>query len=213
MAASVTYIDRRKKDIERTERVSKLIDEMLKRENHLFVRNRDTVLQKKGVDIISFKTGVPRAVDEKYALTCWNRDLQTYSFEIRTKNNAYGKGWFVAKNSMTQDYMLVWLRSTDEDLYDVYSLEVALISKDAIKRYLAENNVNVETILRIFNRRAVSKNGKKELYINKNIKVVQSLKFEEAPVNILISKDVLLSLSYCSYKSYKYANDAKKMEA
>ena len=43
----VSYFDRRKKDVERTERVSKKIDEILRAEEILFIRNYDAKLQKK----------------------------------------------------------------------------------------------------------------------------------------------------------------------
>ncbi len=82
MERTIKYFEKRKRDVELTEKVSKLIDEILKKENFLFIRNNDVKLQKKGVDLIVFNSyGKPHVVDEKYAISCWNKDLQTYSFE------------------------------------------------------------------------------------------------------------------------------------
>lgn len=205
----VSYFDRRKKDVERTERVSKKIDEILRAEEILFIRNYDAKLQKKGVDLITFPTGVPRNVDEKYAINYWNKNLKTYSFEIYSTNNVKNNGWFTSDNNITQDYMLVWLKATDESLENIYQLEMAFIEKDAIVNYLAENGVDLNTILDEFFENCTEKENKKEMIINRNIKVVQSLKFLEAPVNIIISKDVLLSLSYCSLNKH-FSVDTKQ---
>lgn len=143
----VSYFDRRKKDVERTERVSKKIDEILRAEEILFIRNYDAKLQKKGVDLITFPTGVPRNVDEKYAINYWNKNLKTYSFEIYSTNNVKNSGWFTSDNNITQDYMLVWLKSTDESLENIYQLEMAFIEKNAIVNYLAENGVDLTQFL------------------------------------------------------------------
>lgn len=197
MERTIKYFEKRRRDVELTEKVSELIDEILKRENFLFIRNNDVKLQKKGVDLIVFNSyGKPHVVDEKYALSCWNRDLQTYSFEIYSKNNIDNNGWLTSEYHITQDYMLVWLRSTDEELNDIYRLEMAFLSRKAVLEYLSDNGVDIKTILNEFEEKAKNNGAKRELVINKNIKVVQSLKLYEAPINILITKDVLLSLAY-----------------
>lgn len=212
---SVEYVTRRQKDYERTCRVNSFIDNILDEINCPFIRNNENVsLQKKGVDLVIFRDGQPVSVGEKYAISCWNRPLNTFSFELSSQNNRKKNGWFVSPNNITQDYMLVWLRASDEELRDIYYLDVMFISKKSIKDYLAEKGVIITQILSEFDEKAmfVHKGKNREMKLENGLKVVQSLKFYEAPINILIPKSDLRKLAYYEHKYLRKPASSQKMD-
>ena len=131
------YKIRRKKDYEKTCRVNNLVDDVLNEAGVPFIRNNTHVeLQKQGVDLVIFRNGKPVSVDEKYATSCWNRPLNTFSFELASRNNTNNAGWFSSSSLFTQDYMLVWLRASEETLRDVFYLDIMFVEKETIRKYL-----------------------------------------------------------------------------
>lgn len=152
------------------------------------------ILQINGVDTII--NGIGNTVfanalwvDEKSANHYWNRPLDTFAFELSSKNNPEHKGWLLIPNATTH-YMLIWPRATNKYLDHILSLELMLVSKQDLKRMITlysackledmEAHIQPPTSLYIF---------------NDDIKVVQSSQLWENPVNVIVSKRLLLSIA------------------
>lgn len=184
-----------------------------------FYRVSDVGLQKSGIDLVmndpNARPGELRAflVDEKAAVKYMNKDLTTYSFELSSDNNKDKQGWFLSSTSKTTHYELVWPRSRN-DGHTIDSATIAIVSKDAVNKWLAEKGVDPQKILeqmrsQFHGDKSVchydncqyqtqtnySGRPSKHTMTVEGIKVVQSLNGKENPINILIPKDVLCALA------------------
>lgn len=183
----------RAQDYERTIKLEKECDALYSKAGFDISRVRDTALQKRGVDIYLNNW----VVDEKAAIQYWNKDLQTYCFECSTLNNKDKEGWLFQKNSLTTHYSLVYVRAKDEDLDDITSLEILIIPKKSVLSYLKvlglDNRKKVEGVLSGYGRRDGSRI---ECEVSERVKIVQSLRFKNAPINIIINKQLLYSWAH-----------------
>lgn len=180
----------RAQDYERTMKLEKECDYLYSKAGFDFCRVDNVALQKRGVDIYLNNW----MVDEKAAIHCWDRDLQTYCFECSTLNNKNKEGWLFQHNSLTTHYSLVYVRATDEELNNITNIEILVIPKKSVLSYLEifglDNQRKVEGMLLGYGRRD---RNKIEYKVSEQIKIVQSLRFKNAPVNIIIDKRLLYS--------------------
>lgn len=174
-------------------------------------------LQLVGQDLtIATKNG-QHIVDEKCATSYWNKPLNTFAMELsfdmcdKQSGEPIGKrydGWFINPNITTTLYSLGYVSAdNEEDLHKgrLSSFECILIKKQAIADYL-KDTFKVESIWEIEDRfiDAIEdehgnayRNGKGgwAWIVNDDIKLVRSDNLAEKPINIVISKNVLGSLS------------------
>lgn len=183
----------RAQDYERTIKLEKNCDVLYSKAGFDISRVDDTALQKRGVDIYLNNW----VVDEKAAIHYWNQDLQTYCFECSTLNNKNKEGWLFQKDSLTTHYSLVYVRAKYEDLNNITRLEILIIPKKSVLSYLKvlglDDKEKVEGVLSGYGRRD---GNKIECKVSERVKIVQSLRFKNAPVNIIINKQLLYSWAH-----------------
>lgn len=160
----------------------------------------DRELQLRGVDVILRKDGVGYIVDEKAAITRLDGLLSTFAFELYTSNNKGNIGWLFNKNCINNYYSLIYLTSLSNNIRKIDRIECVLLNKykilDIIRAELNKANIHFNNIIEIFKNINTQNNGKKYIRLNKYMKIVYSVNIlPERPINILLDKDYLISLS------------------
>lgn len=186
----------RRKDEQTVEYLNSIMDKIYSKNHYGFVRNYDVKLQKQGVDLIYTNKDNTYYVDEKAAIKYYNTTLNTFSFEIGSN---VAKGWFREDNDyiITTHYILIYPKSNSPDLSDIYEIEYLVINKSKIWDYLHSVGVgDFKSVKETLDNVKVGKWGKKCSFINKDVKLVQSVQImPEQPINIVINKEILKSLS------------------
>ncbi len=186
----------RRKDEQTVEYLNSIMDKIYSKNHYGFVRNYDVKLQKQGVDLIYTNKDNTYYVDEKAAIKYYNTTLNTFSFEIGSN---VAKGWFREDNDyiITTHYILIYPKSNSPDLSDIYEIEYLVINKSKIWDYLHSVGVgDFKSVKETLDNVKVGKWGKKYSFINKDVKLVQSVQImPEQPINIVINKEILKSLS------------------
>lgn len=195
MLNNTVWSDRRK-DEQTVEYLNSIMDKVYSNNNYDFVRNYDVKLQKQGVDLIYTNKDKTYYIDEKAAIKYYNTTLNTFSFEIGSN---VAKGWFREDNDyvITTHYVLIYPKAYSKDLSDMYEIEYIIIKKDSIWDYLHKVGVgDIYSIKDILSKANINEWGKKSVYVSKGVKVVHSLNIRpEQPINIVINKEILKSLS------------------
>lgn len=215
---TISYALRREHDQKVEKNVAKILDALYKENGLDIERNTtDVEAQKRGIDIVMTKEdGSKMKIDEKSASTYFHKHLGTFAFELSSKNNRRGMGWFDPKNTYieTEAYMLAYPyakgREELDPLETVDEMEALLIRKSVIWEYLHQNGIDsVEKAKELLNEKGIitTKYNKrvtscedgipaKRIYtVNDNIRIVESFYLEECPINIVVSRDVLRSLA------------------
>lgn len=207
----------RKRDQELTDKVAVVQDKMYSNNGFQAERIDDVELQKNGLDVILKKDEKEYHVDEKAAITAWDRDLKTFAIELYTENNKGNQGWFVNTNSITTHYAFTYLRAYDETLRDIYEAEILLVEKKKLKEYLKEKQVdlNPSTIKQKLEFFGDKKEGQITYTNPKGMKIVQSIDphfKRENPINVLVEKEELIKMAdfRMTYDMYK-DKDAPKI--
>lgn len=186
----------RRKDEQTVEYLNSIMDKIYSKNHYGFVRNYDVKLQKQGVDLIYTNKDNTYYVDEKAAIKYYNTTLNTFSFEIGSN---VAKGWFREDNDyiITTHYILIYPKSNSPDLSGIYEIEYLVINKSKIWDYLHSVGVgDFKSVKETLDNVKVGKWGKKYSFINKDVKLVQSVQImPEQPINIVINKEILKSLS------------------
>lgn len=186
----------RRKDEQTVEYLNSIMDKIYSKNHYGFVRNYDVKLQKQGVDLIYTNKDNTYYVDEKAAIKYYNTTLNTFSFEIGSN---VANGWFREDNDyiITTHYILIYPKSNSPDLSDIYEIEYLVINKSKIWDYLHSVGVgDFKSVKETLDNVKVGKWGKKYSFINKDVKLVQSVQImPEQPINIVINKEILKSLS------------------
>ena len=121
--------------------------------NATIERVNDKVRQVQGADVILTIGDREYIIDEKCAIM-W-RNLDTFSLELTTYNKKHTElitGWFLNDVLLTTHYLCIWINKTDvderddsvkyktqnkiRDISSIKEVDVALVSKDKIKKYL-----------------------------------------------------------------------------
>lgn len=191
----------RKQDFNTSLEIEKLMDEFYKGRIP-FERVEDVDLQKSGVDVIlELKSGNKIYVDEKCATDYINRELKTFSFELRATPGRYVAnrydGWLIAKDNITTHYMLIYVLESEKDKHpraeDIKKVETILVSKKKILQYLHNLGQTKEVM---FNKCEDIDAGDTNFGRIENGFKYSKSKFKiEAPINILIPKTELRRMS------------------
>lgn len=160
----------------------------------------DPWYQLRGIDVVLVKDGIEYTVDEKAAITRLDGNLNTFAFELYTSNNKGNVGWFVNKNCINNYYSLIYLTSFTNNIREINKIECILLNKyeilHEVKKELNDANIHFNNILSVFDGVERYRNGRKYIYLNRYMKIVYSMNiFPEMPINVLIDKEYLLSLS------------------
>lgn len=196
------YSDR-KADIAIDRRVEDILNHIYKELGLNFSRT-DKSLDLRGVDCLMKIPGSEQdiCVDEKCATHYWNVDLKTYSVELLCNATKTGLGWFAPEENgfyYTTHYMFVWIRAKEKTLEHIESVELMLVDKKKLqKRFLAEVGVhNNKTTREIVQEVMTDYRGKEVDYFRvcPDITLRKCDICPEYPVNAIISKDLLDSMS------------------
>lgn len=158
--------------------------------------------QLKGSDIILSipSLGISNIiVDEKGMTQYMDNPLPTFSLELSFMN--YGReitGWFVDDEKDTQYYMFIWPKAKvrwNATYDDILEVEYALVSKEAIRNYLAEKGYTKDAL--IAKARAIRASGQ-DGAIDKGTEdfwFYKTTKLVEKPINLILRKKVYQELA------------------
>ena len=123
----------RKNDMKFEANVARKTDEVLKMCGISIIRKTDIDSQNAGIDFEIESSGELILVDEKAAVSAYNRNLRTYTIETTNACNADSSGWFYNKIAKNTHYLFVWPRSNDEELNDIWRWEGMFVEKAVLK--------------------------------------------------------------------------------
>lgn len=195
------------------ERLEKVISNYLDKNLYLlqngfnyFQRNTsDTTLQFAGVDVaFSLKDGFSYA-DEKMATSYINKDLQTFSMELRTlnKKGSQVEGWFVNPSQINTHYVLGFITASKDKFIneeDIKAIEIIVIEKKKLLQYVSKH-FDIDKSEEIYQEFV---KGKSVQEVNRDLKlnmdkngfiVFFSSKLREKPMNLLIKKEIYIKLA------------------
>lgn len=146
-------------------------------------------------------------VDEKGMTQYMNNPLQTFSLELSFMN--YDReitGWFVDDEKATQYYMLIWPKAKvqwDATYDDIIEVEYALVSKDAIRKYLETKGYTKEVLIakakeiRKSGQEGAIEKGQEDFWFYYTTKLV------EKPINLILRKKIYQQLAIIKGKITK----------
>lgn len=210
----------RKRDMKNEKTLQVFFNKIYNNSGLVYERETEKEEQVKGVDMYLYHKGSVVRLDEKTATSCRDRDLQTFCFELMfTKTYKDGTqhvypGWFANDNQIADAYVLGYIQAPEDNknFQVIDSLEALVVKKHKIWKYIKSCGYNsAEELLKIFstavksNTVDINKRQKKiSLKLSGGLKLVQSFRMQESPINILVPKDVLIRLSsYHSTITYK----------
>lgn len=184
-----------------------------------FKRINDTGKQIQGIDC-AYKTinNIRYACDEKAAVKWTNKKLKTHAFELQFINSAGNlqKGWFLAENQINNSYNLIYTDriNDDEGDFDYFSftedqireLHSYIVMKSKIKQYLFSLGLTEEQMLEKC-KEIRETDGKCDMgdIDTDGYRFSFSKQLPEKPINILIDRTMLDSLSDITYTYYNGA--------
>lgn len=172
-------------------------------------RVQDKEEQLNGVDVEFIGTdGRVYCVDEKAQLHYLNQNLPTFALELLSYQKGYDTvGWLCNNKLKTDFFMLIWPSATTDDYegitWDQFTkVDCLLIQKQKILKMLASKGLTVERMLSdARDIRASGRKGKIPIPGIKGIYYFASYprKYQEAPINIIVSKPILKDLAQRRY--------------
>ena len=184
-----------------------------------FKRTNEKNIQIQGSDLKFRYKGKEYFADEKSATRYFLKDLRTFSFELNfiNKRKEITDGWFVFDKSITDVYIINYIRApyNNNNFKDkLHSIETLFIGKEKINNYIKSLGFNsAKDLISIFDK--AHKEGKTKIHdgiesyfdLPGKIHLSKTIKYEERPLNVIISKDILTKLAcHRSIAIYKGAN-------
>lgn len=172
-------------------------------------RTKDKSEQLSGVDVEFIGTdGRVYFVDEKAQLHYLNQNLPTFAFELLSYQKGYDTvGWLCNSKLKTDFYMLVWPFATQDSYkgitYQQFTCaDCLLIQKQKLLKMLDAKGLSVEKMMADANE--IRRNGKTGKILIPGVRGIyyyasQKHKYKEAPINVVISKQLLISLAQRRY--------------
>lgn len=136
--------------------------------------------------------------DEKAAMSRMDGTLKTFAFEMFTKNNPNGIGWFLNKNSKNTHYSIIYIKSNENNINQIEKIEILFVNKEYIRNKIKKYLINVVDLENI---RDIVKygnkfNGKRYIHIRDGVRIVYSENiFPEQPINIVVPKNIIQECS------------------
>ena len=169
----------------------------------------DAYEQKSGVDVEFIGTdGRAYYVDEKAQLHYLNQGLPTFAFELLSYQKGYDTvGWLCNSKLKTDFFLLIWPFATTDDYQGISwkqftSVDCLLIQKQKVLKMLASKGLTVERMLS--DARGIRASGRKGKIPISGINGIYYFasyprKYQEAPINIIISKSILQKIAQRRY--------------
>lgn len=189
-------------------------------------RITNKVLQKKGIDVAVTNKENKKAtnVDEKCAAHYVNTKLDTFAFEIIYKDGTIG--WLIDENIVTDYYLLIWVHADEEkfppkkygsnnyyktvQFDDIRYLTCCFIEKNRLIGYLEEKGLDKNSLHKQANEMRMKKMS---MSYKCGLKFTYSFSdIAEAPINVLIPKNVLQTLATNELGCYCYKVDKNQIE-
>ena len=162
-----------------------------------------------GVDVrFTSKDGAVYDVDEKAQLYYLNKSLPTFAFEIQfLRNGQETIGWLCNTSLKTDLYLLIWPYATQDTPKGICweqftKADCLLVPKKRLLSMLEREGLTIERMLQDaarFRQEGLSGkiaiNGVRGIYYFAS----DAQKYREAPINIVIAKDRLLSIAQRQY--------------
>ena len=206
-------LGRREKDVRDERFVAEYLDGRFYNlwTSYSFRNTNDLSQQYRGVDITVDVDNFEYIIDEKAATHYIGSNLQTFAQELSfyDRGGHFRKGWFMNEENMNDSYVYVWIDEADttydEHLYDstsIKKLTAALVTKYDINRHLSSIGWTKEKLWKKQEqiREAYKDKGEDFWKYVKMGKVNEdgiafrfSPKFSESPVNVLLSRDLLVN--------------------
>lgn len=185
-----------------------------------YERITDKNLQLQGIDIKFTQNGQTFNVDEKATLHYCNSMIPTFAFEIDSvQNSILREGWFINSQIATEYYMLIWpnvkcfknkdgqkiMPSEAQLTKDSFTIvEAMLLNRFILQEYLNKIGLSKEVLqkaaVKIRQERIGStKDEKIEIAPLKNCYYFFTGHLEENPINLIIKREVLFSISDSVY--------------
>jgi len=162
----------------------------------------DMEMQLLGVDVLCRhpETNEPIKIDEKAATSWANREISTFAFELSfLLGDKELEGWFLQRErrNQTTHWLCVWPRTEGGDISnanDIVKLEAMLIQCKSVRRWArrmaSKTERGLEDCMRLL------RNNDSINEINwAGLRILISRNLPEQPINLLIPKDILRSLS------------------
>ena len=201
---NLKYQEQYNKDYEKEKQYSRyLLNELLPKVNAIGTRVEDYETQISGIDTILQYNGKKYFCDEKYQQYWINPPSSCIELRITNKQGNTSDGWFYYSGATA--YMFVYFLDTTIDgckrteepvtYNDINGIECILVTKDAIKKYMAEQGYKEEDLEKHINEaNELAKNDKyhkkAEFQIGKMYFTYFPYKYEQA-YNIRIPRSEL----------------------
>ena len=166
-------------------------------------------LQLSGIDVVfNAKDGRTFRIDEKAQLYYLNKDLPTFAFEVEfLRHGIPTTGWLCNKDLETDLYLLIWPFATKDSPKGIKSddftkADCMLVSKAAVLHLLESHGLTVEQLLQ--DARQIRKEGKIYKIPIPGVSGIYYFasdpqQYEEAPINVVISKRLLMRIKQRRY--------------
>lgn len=190
-----------------------LYRELLKEEKFAFFQRVTSIAQQKqGVDVIAKTDNSVAYIDEKAQLHYINKTLPTFAFELEfILDGRAMEGWFLNDDLKTTHYLLLWPNARTTDLSrlsseDFSRVEGMMISKIKMKRYLEEiglDDTELRRVTKSLRQRKLS-GSQESPYDGIKFFISPSSSYVENPINMVISKRVLMKLVDAHYNIFQH---------
>lgn len=200
-------------DMRAEQALAKFLDDHLYHELHKegkftsFQRVTSITEQKQGIDVIAKTAKTAAYIDEKAQLHYINQTRPTFAFELEfLLDGRPMEGWFLNDELKTTHYLLLWPNAKTEDLSqitaaDFTKVEGMMISKAKMKSYLEALGINndfLKDVTRRLRKKGVT-GPQHTAYDGIKFYVSPATEYRENPVNMVISKKVLLKICDAHY--------------
>ena len=186
--------------------VSQFLDEKFYTQTSGFERVSDRERQIKGIDVTFTYDDKNYICDEKAAIRYVNNPLHTFSLELSFigKRDDVRDGWLIDESKVNNSFLFIWIDKAKHDMLesvsDIQELEVALVDREKIIRYLEGLGWDIDRLLIKGEKMREDENEYGGNLKKHGCKFVCSRHLVEQPVNILLSRDKLKNLSDLTLK-------------
>lgn len=164
----------------------------------------DVRIQCQGIDTTFIFNGRKYYCDEKAAVRYMNRELSTFSMELSfiDRGNHLCDGWLVDEGKANDSFIFVWLDEVDATdpsrlgfISQLKRVEFALVDREAIVQYLTNLGWTREKLKKKADRLRRHANEPVGNLCVDGCRFTVSKRLVEQPVNVLLTRDVLIGLS------------------
>lgn len=196
----------RKEDEKCSEIVSNFLDKNFYNKCKTFERINDKVNQVNGIDVIFELNDKKYVCDEKAAIRYVNRYLNTFAMELSfiNRNNTLNNGWLLDDKKINDSFLLIYIDKAKNNILqnedDIEDIELILIRKIKILEYLETLGWTKDKLIEKSNRIRINEDEDCGSFKKNGCKFVCSKQLFEKPVNVLLLRENLRSLSDLNIK-------------